>query len=386
MKKTILFITVDLRYGGTNSSLSNVYSILKDTYDIRVFSLYNKKIGDYSFKDQVLPSGRLIYWCYSYFSDLSGWDKAGAFLFKFLIRFCSIIKFDLTSFLRKREASKIQKNYHFDLVIGFQEGAATEFATLFNGIKKMAWIHCDYARYHSMIMRDEQPIYEKFDRVICVSNYTAKMFAKVYPSLKDKVVYIYNLYDKDRAIKMSHDFICEDSFDTSLFTILSVGRIDHVKRFSYIPAIAKKVKESVKDFKWYVIGNVVEKKEYISLCENIKKNGVESNVVLLGGKSNPYPYFAKSNLFVTTSSSEACPIVFLEAQTFNIPIITTAFGSASEFIIDGENGYITTLDMIHTRIIDVMNGILKYRPIELINNSSITNQIISEFNYLMSCN
>jgi len=372
MKKKILFITPDLRFGGTNSSLSNIYNIIKGNYEIDVFSLYNKQIGSYSFRDRILRSGKLLYWYYCYYSDLKGVDKIFAFIIKIITRICLLIGINFGDFLQKREVRRISRNHHYDLVIGFQEGAATLFASRFKNVKKMAWIHCDYSRYYKMVnKKNEEAIYDSFNKIVCVSNYTARSFVDIYPSLKEKVINIYNPYDEERVIRLSKELIEDSRFDTSCFTILSVGRIDKVKRFSMIPQIANRLKEKNKAFRWYIIGNVVDLEEYDTIMKGIKDYKLENYVFVLNGKKNPYPYFAQSNLLATTSSSEACPIVFLEAQTFNIPIITTSFGSSFEFVEHGKNGYITPLDNFHTFIIEVMEGRLGYQPVRRINNKTI---------------
>ena len=369
MKKRILFITPDLRFGGTSSSLSNIFNAIKEDYDIDVFSLYNKQIGSYSFSEKVLKNSKLIYWYYCYFSDLKGLDKVGALLIKMITRLCLILKIDFSGFLQEREVRHINKRESYDLIIGFQEGSATLFASRFTGVRKMAWIHCDYAQYHKIVQRDEYSIYEKFNSIVCVSKYTCDSFVSFYPLLKEHVVTIYNLYDKVRVENLSKQDIDDSRFDNSLFTILSVGRIDSVKCFSKIPEIAEKIIKKGKEFRWYIIGNVVSQEEYDALYKGIIDKGLEKTVILLGGKSNPYPYFAKSNLFVTTSFSEACPMVFLEAQTFDIPIVTTDFASSYEFIEHGINGFISPIEDLHRYIIMVIEGRLEYKTVNLIDKN-----------------
>ena len=382
MKKKILFITPDLRFGGTNSSLSNIYNAIKDEYEVEVFSLYNKKNGFYSFNDKVLKSSKLLYWYYCYFSDLKGSDKVGALLIKIVIRICIILKIDFSGFLQKREVNRISKSRSYDLIIGFQEGAATQFASRFTGVKKMAWIHCDYAQYYKIVQRDESLIYKKFDKIVCVSKYTCDSFIRFYPSLKGRVIFIYNLFDKARVKNLSKEKIDDPRFDASIFTILSVGRIDSVKRFSKIPEIANKLKMIGKEFRWYIIGNITSQVEFNALKKGIVDKGLEKTVILLGGKSNPYPYFAKSNLFVTTSFSEACPIVFLEAQTFSIPIVTTDFISSYEFIEHGANGFISPIEDLHQYINFVIEGRLEYKPVCLIDEKKNVQLLMEQFSVL----
>lgn len=134
----------------------------------------------------------------------------------------------------------------------------------------------------------------------------------------------------------------QDSYNN--FTILSVGRIDVVKSFDKIPEVVSKLKERRINFIWYLIGPVGFGQAQVQFDENVRKYKVEDNFVWLGAKDNPYPYMANSNLLVMTSKSEACPYVLNEAKIIGLPIITTNYGSAIEFIDNGLDGIITPIE------------------------------------------
>ena len=53
----------------------------------------------------------------------------------------------------------------------------------------------------------------------------------------------------------------------------------------------------------------------------ISDHSVENEVICLGNKTNPYPYFKVADLLVSTSSSEACPMIFNEAKILNLPVM-----------------------------------------------------------------
>jgi len=146
--------------------------------------------------------------------------------------------------------------------------------------------------------------------------------------------------------KMSQCPICDNQFDNSIFTIISVGRIDKVKRVEFIPEIAFYLKQKGCQFRWYIIGPSVCQLTYSKLLRNIKTFKVEGNVFCIGSRPNPYPYFLKSSLLVSLSYTEACPMIFNEAKILNLPIVTTNFGSSYEFIEDGEYGIIAPFEKI----------------------------------------
>ena len=97
--------------------------------------------------------------------------------------------------------------------------------------------------------------------------------------------------------------------------------------------------------KWYIVGpDVGNQEEYKSLKNNIEKYEVQSQVILLGEMSNPYPYIANADILACTSVSEACPYVINEAKILGTPIVSTNFGSAYEFIEDDKDGIIAPIE------------------------------------------
>ena len=46
----------------------------------------------------------------------------------------------------------------------------------------------------------------------------------------------------------------------------------------------------------------------------VEENGLEENIIFLGKKKNPYPYFLISDYIILTSLTEGYPVVFQEAM------------------------------------------------------------------------
>lgn len=276
--------------------------------------------------------------------------------------FC-FLGIDLSPMMYKRVANSLQKN-NYDLVIAFQEGQATLLVSLFNNVKKITWVRCDYSRIvtNTKIKKKSEKVYRNVDKIICVSNFTKDVFVHIYPDFSDKTIALHNIISDDAIINKSHERIEEDYlFSSSVFTIVSIGRLDPVKRFEQIPSIASYIKSKGLPFKWLIIGNGSDK-EIIS--HSIHKNGVEDSVVLLGNRNNPYPYISKADLLVCTSYSEACPNVINEAKILGTPVVSTDFGSSYEFIDNGINGIITPIDSIALEIVKLMTDHMLYDKIK----------------------
>ena len=86
-----------------------------------------------------------------------------------------------------------------------------------------------------------------------------------------------------------------------------------------------------------LIGDGDNSDDYKKLVE--EKN-LQNEVLFLGRKKNPYPYFKISDCLVLSSDYEGYPVVFVEAFTLGLPIITTDVSDSSEEIA-GRFGYVT---------------------------------------------
>ena len=96
-------------------------------------------------------------------------------------------------------------------------------------------------------------------------------------------------------------------------------------------------------FKWhkYILSDnteiTISRSSYGKMVNEYK---LENNIIFLGKKQNPYPYFKLADSLILTSEYEGFPVVYLEAMILNIPIITTNV-SDSLRIIQNKHGVVT---------------------------------------------
>ena len=378
--KKILFVVPSLEVGGTISSLSSIIECLHDSYDINVLALAHEGNLNVAFKRFLQKRSFLLHAYYSTYSKNRGIEKFLILFVKLIKRAGVLLNIDIEYFLYKVYSLSLGE---YDFVVGFQEGDATKFASYINNNNKIAWIHCDYQKYSKC--GSELDLYKTFSNIICVSCYTASTFCSIYPSLKSKVQSIYNLLNVDEIHTNSILPIDDIDFSTDTFTIVSIGRINKVKRFEYIPKIAKALIEHGCQFKWFIIGPDSGDQSCQQLLDNIEKYTTGDYVYYLGNKFNPYPYLLKAKLLVSLSYTEACPMIFNEAKILNVPVITTDFGSSYEFIRDGEYGIITTIDAIGDVLFAVISNTGLYEMLKnnmknlKYSNASIINSLHSLF-------
>lgn len=345
MKKRLLFIIPGLATGGTNSSLDSFYLKLKEQYDISVFAISHQPCNHhYSFAASLLAEDILLSLIYSNYAAQRGWRKLMVFPIKIILLLFRFVGKEYGLIRAKRVVQKLAQDKYFDIVVGFEEGRATKMAAMFRTPVKIAWIHCNYAKLAPQEMSEES-LYASFTKIVCVSQYTASTFSHLYPKMSSRTVAVPNLIDVNRILQMGALSIDDSRFVHNGWTLLSVGRFNTVKRFREIPAIAGVLKNHGLRFTWYVLGPRDCTNESALFKANVEKYEIGDCVKWLGGKSNPYPYFKASDLYVCLSESEACPMVFKEAQLFGLPIVSTDFPSAYEFV-DGGNGIVTTLEKL----------------------------------------
>jgi glycosyltransferase involved in cell wall biosynthesis len=218
---------------------------------------------------------------------------------------------------------------------------------------------------------EEEKNYSKYNNIICVSDLTSERFKDVYPQYAEKTIAICNPQSEEFIIKQSLNNDNDISFTRNGFTLISIGRIDSIKRFTEIPQIASFLASQNIKFKWYIIGDGAEE-EKRKIQENITKEKVEEYVVCLGVKTNPHYYIKNADLLVSLSISEACPRVINEAKILHVPVVCTNFDTAKEFIENMENGLISPIEEI------------KYSILEILQNKELNNKIrenISNFHF-----
>lgn len=344
-KKSILVIVPSFDSGGTGTSLMNFVSLMdKNDYHISVFAITNAGVN----RDYVAHHCRVI----GYNPETA--DASGKITFR--DRFFMIVKLikkglctigiDISPLLFKYYASKID-DPKTDFVLAFQEGQPTLFASYLKHGTKVAWVRCELTRLIKCgnDVRRLSDIYAKFDRIVSVSNAAVNNFISVLPQYKEKTYTLYNFVNDERVIRLSVELV-DDVPESDLFTVISIGRIDPVKRFSSIPSIVSGLKNKGLKLRWLIVGGNVSETEYTKLHSEIRKNHVEEDVILTGSKKNPYPYLKMSDLLVSLSMSETFNNTLTEAKILGIPVVTTNYACASETIADGEEGLIVPFETI----------------------------------------
>lgn len=359
--KKILFVIPGCRTGGIVSSLiALLNSSFSKRYGVSIFVMgaYNTEIPDELGK-YCIDGNKLLSMLYTNVETVTPFNIISLFPIKVITHLPKIGGL-FSDKIEKKAISEIEGR-NFDYIVAFQESLSLEFVSKIKCRNKIVWIHCDYSRIFRT--KDiELQYFRKYSKIVTVSEYTKKVFCQLLPELSDRVVAVYNVMDYKQITQKSEASIDDVRFESSGFTIISVGRIVDVKQFELIPCIAAVLKSNGLSFKWYILGGANDVASFNKLNQQIGANHVDDIVICLGNKSNPYPYFKASDLLVSVSKSEACPMIFNEAKILGVPIVSNNFGSAYEFIENGKDGVICSVDEMPVVIGNIIENKGKYCP------------------------
>lgn len=354
--KKILFVVTYLDTGGISRSLQNLLAKIDATkYAVDIFSMSHQGNFKSNFVNcNLLPKDALMHSLISRFGKARLYEKILSGCVKIVNK---MLGGKLSAYVYSRVASKLSCS-GYDAVIAFSEGVPTKLVSMMTHPNKVAWIHCDYKSYHKLNGNiDESNIYYSFKAIVNVSEFTQKSFIDLYPQYADKCYAIYNVLDVE-MMKRQAEETYQPSYNDTYFNLVSVGRLDPIKRMSIIPSIAKQLIERGCSIRWYVVGpKGGTDEEYNNLIDNISSLGLSNEVIIVGERKNPYPFIKNANLLVNTSISEACPYVINEAKILCTPIVCPDFGSAKEFITNGKEGYYIPIDEFADCISKLINDI-----------------------------
>lgn len=200
---------------------------------------------------------------------------------------------------------------------------------------KAAWLHFDSASL-DLDSAYNNPFYQKMDKLVCVSKALADGFAGKYPALSHKVDYCHNFLPFDEIIEKSKQ-PQDVSYPAEKFVCFSACRLVKVKAIVRAVQAMADVFKQYSDVVWYIAGDGPERE---NIEAAIEKHGLQEQIVLLGTKSNPYPYMRNAGLVLNTSFQEAAPMVFLESKALGTPVFATKTASTEELLQNGVDSFI----------------------------------------------
>lgn len=332
----VLFVGISLKVGGVERALLEQVNDLSETNDVTLFLFANT--GGYieSLSKKVkLVSGNWLLNCIGRTKQESKVN-----LVVYLVRnfFAVLAKLFTRRFVLKIIFIFSRRFSGYDIAIAYVNdqsrcslyGGANQYI-LSNVLarKKVAWIHSDPTRLDPISLND----YQEMDLVVSVSQFMKESFDEMNVIPSHKSICVYNRIDLNGIIAKSKAL---NPYVKNAFTILTVGRLEELKGTEELLEIIKQLVNDGYKFMWYFLGDGVLR----SYCEEfIKTNDLENNVVLLGSKTNPYPYILNADLCVSGSKIETFGISIVEALALGTSVIALKYSAINE-VLNNTNGVV----------------------------------------------
>lgn len=245
-------------------------------------------------------------------------------------------------------------------LVAFVEDLPTKIVYGYPGkeAKKIAWIHTDLYRNRdtkrTFGAEKDSDCYEKFDRILCVSNDAKEGFLKRVGNYNTVDVQ-YNPLDKDEIQQKAQEKPAYIVRQTDAFRIVAVGRLTKVKGFDLLLEAMKRVcKESSCPVELYVIGGGNEE---AALQEMIREFGLQNHVFLCGQQTNPYSIMRQCDMQVISSRAEGYSLVLCEGHFLGLPVVATKCTGPLEIVENSKGGILVDIsaDGLADGILEMVN-------------------------------
>lgn len=309
----ILFLIHDLEQGGAEKVLVNLVNNMDTTqFDITVMTLFDVGVNKQFLSDKI--HYRTV------FSRVFPGNS-------------HIMKFFSPEFLHEHIIKE-----HYDIEISYLEGTC---ARIISGCphpdtKKVCWIHIEQhtsesASYSFRSIKEAETCYNRFNRIICVSQTVKSDFTSVL-NIQIPIDVLYNTNESEKVRKLALEPITECEFKSDEIKLIGVGKLLTSKGFDRILKITKQLVLNGYPVHLYILGIGPEES---NLLRYIQDNGLTGKAELLGYQINPYKFVSASDLFVCASHAEGFSTAATEALIVGTPVCTVEVSGMKEML--GEN-------------------------------------------------
>ncbi len=229
----------------------------------------------------------------------------------------------------------------YDVAIAYSQCIPTFYVVeKIKASKKIGWVNCIF-HIEGKERKWQQKFYEALDHIVLVSKAAQVHFERVFPLLKNKMLFIPDLISVNTISRMSKevDFPYKDDVEVRLLTVARLD--DKDKGYDISLKACKILKEKGLKFRWYALGRGKYKP---TIEQFVRDNDLMDNFILLGTTPNPYPFYKHCTIYVQTSRHEGFGLSIAEARVLNRPIVTTEYDSVYNQMVPCKNGLVVPID------------------------------------------
>jgi glycosyltransferase involved in cell wall biosynthesis len=174
--------------------------------------------------------------------------------------------------------------------------------------------------------------YPRADGIVAVSDGVASDLSQVAGLPPERITTIFNGVDLRRLDGLAAAPVADPWFEGDAPPVLlAAGRLAPQKDFPNLLKAFARVR-SCREVRLVILGEGPERVRLESLAADL---GIAADVKMPGAVLNPFPYMARTRLFVMSSAWEGLPTVLMEALACGCPIVSTDCLSGPREILDG---------------------------------------------------
>ena len=331
-----------LQSGGVSKSIVNLLNVMdRTTYDVHLLLL--DRVGD--ILSPYLPSDITVHVNREIENLHRGLRGVRALLFTghLLLAFGSLLRMLMSKISRAwagRWLAYLMPRFTdltFDLIIDY--GGQQQLYYMvdkLDGKKKITFFHNDYSKWPYYYAADRL-YYPKVDQILSISQTCVDVLKAYFPDCKDKISVMQNISSPVLITKQANETV---DLPIAPLLLVSLGHIMRRKGTDFSIDAVKILQKKGVEFKWMLVGKVVEK----DLIRRIEQEGLADRFVVLGIRSNPYPYIKAADIYVHPARFEGKSIALDEAKILCKPIVVTNFSTVNDQFEDRVNASICEMN------------------------------------------
>lgn len=157
----------------------------------------------------------------------------------------------------------------------------------------------------------------------------------------NKITLLPVFVDSNFFLKETAKFNLKDTYPGFSKIILMVGRLGKQKNYPLALKVLEDVLKGNPKIGLVIIGEGVEE---LKLKRLVKNRGLSDSVIFAGRKNDMVSYYKGADIFLHTSNYEGYGMVFIEAASSGLPIVSTAVGVMQDVFVNDKSALITPIN------------------------------------------
>jgi len=234
---------------------------------------------------------------------------------------------------------------HYDAAAVSLHGLSPKFVCKYvRATKRFHWVRNDLsaADTDGKAANNIQKYHLCIDQYICVSQTALDSLQRLFPETRQKSLVIPNVIEAEQMLvsaELEEDPLLQYKNSLKVITVCRLS--DKAKGLLRMVKVHKRLADEGIDFMWFVVGDGLDRE---MMQKAIDKAELSTNMILVGSKENPFPYFKAADISATLSYYEGLCGAVNEAKVIGKPVLATQFSGINEQIVNEESGLIVAND------------------------------------------